>query len=469
MNPLKSVFAWIEDRIGIADTFKKLLAGQVAKHGAWLKTTGMACLVLVLVECITGPVLAVYYSPTPATAYNDILAIESNWVGKFIRGLHHWSSAALIVLALFTVIRLFFTADYRKRRDVVWIMSILFFNFVLFFQLTGHLLPWDTNAVSTADVEAGFAGNLWVVGPLIKKFLLGGAHTGAVTLSRWYGFHVAVLPLLTTMLVAVPLYLNRKNSYRVTEESTSDAIETASSPNDREDYYPFHMAREMLVSVIVFSAVVFLAFTKHAPLELQATAQNMQDYKSLAEWYVLPLHGLTLLPPFNQVVFEPLATFVGPGALITLLIFLPFLDRNKATRLVLRPLAAVCGIATLVLLGGLYGWVYMKERPEATKQEERIALLKGEKLPDVNAQLVSVGKKVYDTNGCAGCHVIHGVGGKAGPDISKTGLSHPEREWQLEHLRKPASKTPGSTMPGYDYLKPDELKALTEYMISLVK
>ncbi len=468
MKPLKAIFDWLEDRFGFGQTFKALLAGKVEKHGAWLKTTGMACLVLVLVECITGPVLAIYYSPTPATAYSDILAIESNWVGQFIRGLHHWSSAALIVLSLLTVIRLFFTADYRKRRDAVWILSILFFNFVLFFQLTGHLLPWDTNAVSTADVEAGFAGNLWVVGPLIKKFLLGGAHTGAVTLSRWYGFHVALLPLISLILVAFPLYRNRMSSKRAEEEITPEPLDGAIS-DVREDYYPFHMAKEMLVTVLVFSAVIVLAFMKHAPLELQATAQNMQGYNALAEWYVLPLHGLTLIPPFNQAVFEPIATFIGPGALITLLFFIPFIDRNKATRLAKRPAAAICGIGTLALLGGLYGWVYVKERPEATKQADRIALLKGEKLPDVNAQLVATGKKVYESTGCGGCHVIHGTGGKGGPDLSKTGLEHPEREWQLEHLRKPVSKTPGSTMPAYDYVKPDELKALTEYMVSLVK
>ena len=68
--------------------------------------------------------------------------------------------------------------------DLVWICALIFSQIVLFFQLTGHLLPWDTNAVTTANVEAGFAGNVWGVGPMLKRAILGGPYAGANTLDR---------------------------------------------------------------------------------------------------------------------------------------------------------------------------------------------------------------------------------------------------------------------------------------------
>ena len=457
------IMAWIDDRTGIRTIIQELLAGTVSKHGAWLRTTGVAILALVFLECVTGPILALYYSPNPTTAYSDILAIQANPFGRFIRGMHHFASAAIILLSLATIIRIFLMAEYRKRRDLVWLSTLIFFQFALFFQLTGHLLTWDTNAVATADVEAGFANNAWVVGPVIKKFILGGTRTGAATLTRWYGIHVALLPVIAVVLVALPLFWARRNKAR----SSHEAADTGAGIS--EPYYPNHLAREMIVALVAVLAVAGLALTRGAPLELAATAQNLTDYKAFAEWYVLPLHALTLIAPFDQVTFEPIATLVAPGILIGILFLLPFLDKNPSTSLRKRPFAVFGFISVMLIGGGLYGWVVKKEGPEIKTQEEKIAIMKGEKTPAIDAALLAKGKELYSKNGCDGCHAIGGKGGKAGPDLTRAGLAHSDRAWQIEHLIKPTSKVPGSTMPGYETLKPDDLKALGEYMVSLVK
>src|ERR1051325_6222658 len=159
MAPLRLLGRWFDDRTGVIELLVRLFSGRVERHGAWLRTTGLACVVLVLVECITGPVLGLYYTPHPTQAYDDIVAINANPMGRFLRGLHHFSSAALILLIGVTIARMFFAHDYKRRHDFIWIIAIIFAQLALFFQLTGHILPWDTNAAATANVEAGFAGN----------------------------------------------------------------------------------------------------------------------------------------------------------------------------------------------------------------------------------------------------------------------------------------------------------------------
>jgi len=84
----------------------RIAAGSVEGRWSWLRTTGLACLVLVLVECITGPILGLYYTPSPTAAYKAIQAIETDPMGRFLRGIHHWASAALILLAIFTIARM---------------------------------------------------------------------------------------------------------------------------------------------------------------------------------------------------------------------------------------------------------------------------------------------------------------------------------------------------------------------------
>ena len=83
------------------------------------------------------------------------------------------------------------------------------------------------------------------------------------------------------------------------------------------------------------------------------------------------------------------------------------------------------------------------------------------------AELVSIGKEVYDRKGCAGCHRIAGSGGKLGPDLTNEGniLPH-DMKWHKAHFIVPQSVAPDSTMPVIDLLD-REIEAISAYMMSL--
>lgn len=82
-------------------------------------------------------------------------------------------------------------------------------------------------------------------------------------------------------------------------------------------------------------------------------------------------------------------------------------------------------------------------------------------------ELVALGKEVYNTKGCGGCHKIAGVGGDLGPDLTNEGniVSH-DIEWHKKHFRDPQSVVPGSTMPKID-LADTEIEALAAFMTDL--
>ncbi|HWR57396.1 MAG TPA: c-type cytochrome [Thermodesulfovibrionales bacterium] len=76
------------------------------------------------------------------------------------------------------------------------------------------------------------------------------------------------------------------------------------------------------------------------------------------------------------------------------------------------------------------------------------------------------GQKIYQAQGCSGCHMIGGIGGTTGPDLSRVGTKR-DRKWLYDHFEDPAKVVSGSAMPGYKHLGDQALNDLTDYMLTL--
>ncbi len=76
------------------------------------------------------------------------------------------------------------------------------------------------------------------------------------------------------------------------------------------------------------------------------------------------------------------------------------------------------------------------------------------------------GQKVYQSLGCSNCHMISGIGGTTGPDLTNVG-SKRDRVWLLGHFKDPKAYVPNSAMPAFGHLSEKDLNDLTDYMIAL--
>ena len=76
------------------------------------------------------------------------------------------------------------------------------------------------------------------------------------------------------------------------------------------------------------------------------------------------------------------------------------------------------------------------------------------------------GKQVFRDLGCMGCHMINGMGGRIGPELSRVG-SRLKGERILAQLNNPKQFNPASMMPSYQSLPGDQKKSLVEYLKSL--
>ncbi len=78
----------------------------------------------------------------------------------------------------------------------------------------------------------------------------------------------------------------------------------------------------------------------------------------------------------------------------------------------------------------------------------------------------SPGQVVYQRYNCSACHQIMGIGGTAGPDLTRVGLKY-DAERFIKHLKDPTSVVPNSAMPAFAHLSEQELKDLTDFLLTL--
>ena len=76
------------------------------------------------------------------------------------------------------------------------------------------------------------------------------------------------------------------------------------------------------------------------------------------------------------------------------------------------------------------------------------------------------GHRLFETEGCHGCHKLNGVGGSIGPDLSEEGASERSPQWLEAHFLNPAAVSPGSAMPNFHFTR-EQARDLTYYMLSL--
>ena len=84
----------------------------------------------------------------------------------------------------------------------------------------------------------------------------------------------------------------------------------------------------------------------------------------------------------------------------------------------------------------------------------------------VGGKELTSGQQLYRSQGCSGCHMISGIGGTTGPDLTKVG-SRRDRKWLFEHFEDPQKVVATSAMPSFKHLGEQGLNDLTDYMLTL--
>jgi len=198
---------WLDERIGWRQVWAAIFLRKIPKVN-WLYTLGSATLFVAVNQIVTGILLTIYYVPTPDHAYDSVQYITTQVpAGWFIRGLHHWGASAMVILAALHMLRVIYYGSYKFPREVTWMTGVILLLTVIGFGFTGYLLPWDQKAYWATTVETRIAGSAPFIGDWILRVMRGGSDLSAITLARFFGTHVWVLPAVLLLLLGSHLYL----------------------------------------------------------------------------------------------------------------------------------------------------------------------------------------------------------------------------------------------------------------------
>ena len=198
---------WLDERTGWRQVWEALFLRKLPKVN-WFYTLGSASLFVALNQGITGILLTIYYVPTPDHAYDSVQYITTQIpMGWLIRGLHHWGASAMVVLVILHMLRVILYGAYKYPREVTWFSGVFLLLITIGFGFTGYLLPWDQKAYWATTVGTRIAATPPFIGDLILRIIRGGEEITAVTLARFYGVHIWVLPTALLILLGIHLYL----------------------------------------------------------------------------------------------------------------------------------------------------------------------------------------------------------------------------------------------------------------------
>ncbi len=202
---------WVDERIGIRSIVSYAMHVSIPRtaHTYYL---GGITLFFFMVQAITGILLALYYHPTPESAYDSVLFIMNDVnFGWLVRSIHAWSANLMIVFCVLHLLRVAIQGAYRPPREMTWLVGILLLLLTLGFGFTGYLLPWDERAFWATTVGTEIAGAVPLIGSYIQEFLRAGPDLSALTLSRFFDVHVMILPVsIAAFLGAHLLFIHQQ-------------------------------------------------------------------------------------------------------------------------------------------------------------------------------------------------------------------------------------------------------------------
>lgn len=325
----KRLYGWVNDRVQLEDLVEFLGKKYVPihRHSVWYYFGGVS-LFLFIIQVITGILLLLYYKGSEELAFESIHFIMSKvQFGWLIRSIHSWAANLFVLAAMIHMFSVYFEKAYRKPREITWLTGMLMFFLALGFGFSGYLLPWNELAFFATKVGTDIAGVLPLVGKPILMFLRGGEEVTGATLSRFFGFHVAVFPGIFTILLGIHLIL-------VQRQGMSEPLGLEQMPGNEPKTMPFFpnfLLRDLLLWLIVLNILAILAV--FFPWELGKKADPFAPAPAgiKPEWYFLFMFETLKLIPAKILFIDGevlgILTFSLAGVLWLLV---PFWDRKSS-------------------------------------------------------------------------------------------------------------------------------------------
>ena len=330
-TPTSGFGRWMDERLPIARlAHGSFVAFPTPRNLGYLWTFGGILTFCLMVQIVTGIVLAMHYVASPTEAFNSVEHImrDVNY-GWLIRYVHAVGASMFFFAVYIHMFRGLYYGSYKAPREVLWIIGVLTYLVMMATAFLGYTLPWGQMSFWGATVITNFFSAIPVVGTAVVTWLWGGYSVTGVTLNRFYSLHY-LLPFVLCGLVALHIW-----ALHVAGQNNPTGVEIKTK-SDSLPMTPYAVAKD-LFAMVVF-AMLFAWFVFYAP-DYLGDAVNFEKANPLVtpphivpEWYFLPFYAILRAIP------SKLGGVIAMFSAVAILAFVPWLDTSRVRSTKYRPM-----------------------------------------------------------------------------------------------------------------------------------
>jgi ubiquinol-cytochrome c reductase cytochrome b subunit len=338
-QPTHPFMVWMDEKLPLPRfVYNAIGAGYpVPRNLTYWWNFGVLALVCMVLQIVTGVVLAMHYAPNALVAFDSTEHImrNVNW-GWLLRYAHANGASAFFAVVYIHIFRGFYYGSYKAPREMVWLLGVVIFLLMMATGFMGYVLPWGQMSYWGAQVITGLFGAIPLIGEPIQYWLLGGFAPDNAALNRFFSLHY-LLPFVIVGAVVLHIW-----ALHIPGSSNPTGVEVKSE-SDTVPFYPYFIAKDgWAVGAFLFLFCVLLFFFPNAlghpdnyiPANPMSTPAHI-----VPEWYFWPFYAI--LRAFTADFFFIPAKLMGVIAMfgsILIWFFLPWLDRSPVRPGTYRPL-----------------------------------------------------------------------------------------------------------------------------------
>jgi len=466
MGILKTIYNWLELRLQLEAPIKDAALHPVPRNTAsWWYVFGSAAFTLLILQVVTGILLALVYVPSAGQAWSSLNVLNHQLdLGWFLRAIHGWGSNFMVAVVFIHMAQVFLFGSYKYPRELTWIVGVFLLLMTLGMAFTGQVLRFDQDAYWGLGIGASITSRIPIVGGSLVHLLLGGPIIAGATLSRFFALHVFVIPGTLLAFAGLHVWMVLKlgiNEWpmpgRMVRRSTYLHEYKDLTHKNGIPFIPGALWKDVFFSAAILAAVVVcaLAFGPFGPSG-QPDPTIVRTVPKPDFFFLWIYAALAYLPPSMETPCILIAPIVGIGILLAL----PFYAAEGEKSWHRRP------VAILVLTTVAVTWGVLTHLASYTPWSPHMDAWSSDPVPAnylrTATPLVRQGAAVFQAKQCRNCHAIGGHGGDRGPALDAIASRMTEDQMIRQVLQG------GGNMPAYGKnLSPAETTALVSFLKTL--
>ncbi|CAA9478644.1 MAG: Ubiquinol-cytochrome C reductase, cytochrome B subunit [uncultured Sphingomonadaceae bacterium] len=358
-EPKSPLMKWVDQRLPLPRLVYGTVGGgyPVPRNLSHMYNWGALSGFALIVQIITGIVLAFHYVPSSEGAFDSVERIMRDVnQGWLLRYLHMNGASFFFMVVYLHTFRGLYYGSYKAPREIVWMLGLVILLLMMATGFMGYVLPWGQMSFWGAKVITGLFSAIPLIGPTLQEWLLGGFAPDQAALNRFFGLHY-LLPFIIFGVLILHVW-----ALHIPGSSNPTGVEVK-GPEDTLPFHPYYTAKDgfaLGVFLLVFFAVVsFLPnYFGHVDNYIPANPLSTPSH-IVPEWYFWPFYAILRAFTVDFILPAKLWGVLGMFAAIILLFFLPWLDSSPVRSGAYRPLfkmffwILIADIALLGFVGGL--------------------------------------------------------------------------------------------------------------------